>query len=693
MIPILFPSSATDFTTNGLGRLSDAITCKVIEERNGEYELQMRYPTSGNLYSKIQNEAIIVATPFYGGSKQAFRIYNIESDSKYTCTIRARHLSYDASYIPIRPFTAAGIDETIATLNSRDPYINPRGSTELITYSDDELFEKYRFRLDYATRYTFENDQMQALITFTLYFERDEDAQLVHPTSAVPIIVINGTRVGTWSTIPVFNDYKLSSTALVVEDYLIYDGPVPAEGALFEPSTITARILMAIEEDEETPYESDTSSGTLQLNPVGRYSVNLESNPFTIDTDIVNTETPYTQLYPRSLRECLGGDEGSLLDRFASRGTGEYEWDNYSIHFWEHRGADNGYKCLYGKNIVTLDREIDSEKLITGVVGTWEDPETGVYLYSDVQYADNKSDFAVNKTVVVDFSEDFNSTPTPSQLNAAAKIYADTQCILDDSIDLEFYDQNNQAVSLCDTITVKFEKIGVDVKVKVIKTIWDVLLERYDKITIGSLRSTLADTIYDQLQNVASIAARYTDNSLTAVRIVIDEDLGVVRSTIERVDSNVSDLGSDINDRFENEETGVLKQISDISQSYDTISATVSRIIEKDGIIDQAITTSQEQFAEYWELSTLKQSVSEDGQYIEEQKSYLQWNGSDASLTIGRSDSNVKTRTSNEGYQVLVGGEVSWQADADGSRNKKYMQAGRYKFVDEGTNGFSLIYE
>ena len=34
----LHESTETSFTTNGLGTLSDAITCEVTEERNGEFE-------------------------------------------------------------------------------------------------------------------------------------------------------------------------------------------------------------------------------------------------------------------------------------------------------------------------------------------------------------------------------------------------------------------------------------------------------------------------------------------------------------------------------------------------------------------------------------------------------------------------------------------------------------------------------
>ena len=46
MNPILFPEGQKSFDTNGLGRLSYAISCKVTEERNGQYELHREYHRS-----------------------------------------------------------------------------------------------------------------------------------------------------------------------------------------------------------------------------------------------------------------------------------------------------------------------------------------------------------------------------------------------------------------------------------------------------------------------------------------------------------------------------------------------------------------------------------------------------------------------------------------------------------------------
>ena len=107
MKPILFAENSTTFTTNGIGRLSDAISCIVIEERNGQYELEMVYPIDGQHYSDIGIRKIIVAIPSDGASLQAFRIYQMSKPINGKVTINARHITYDLSKNTSMPFSVA----------------------------------------------------------------------------------------------------------------------------------------------------------------------------------------------------------------------------------------------------------------------------------------------------------------------------------------------------------------------------------------------------------------------------------------------------------------------------------------------------------------------------------------------------------------------------------------------------------
>ena len=100
MIPILYKSTEAEFTSNGLGRLSDAISCTVEEERNGAYELTMEYPVYGVHYKDLQNARIIVAVPSDGADRQPFDIYDISRPISGRVTVKARHISYRLSRIP-----------------------------------------------------------------------------------------------------------------------------------------------------------------------------------------------------------------------------------------------------------------------------------------------------------------------------------------------------------------------------------------------------------------------------------------------------------------------------------------------------------------------------------------------------------------------------------------------------------------
>lgn len=103
MKPILFEYNETSFTTNGIGRLSDATSCIVTEERNGAYELAMEYPEGGQHANDIEIERIIWAKPAALMDPQPFRIYKITKPLNQLFKVYARHISYDLNYITVNP--------------------------------------------------------------------------------------------------------------------------------------------------------------------------------------------------------------------------------------------------------------------------------------------------------------------------------------------------------------------------------------------------------------------------------------------------------------------------------------------------------------------------------------------------------------------------------------------------------------
>lgn len=236
-----------------------------------------------------------------------------------------------------------------------------------------------------------------------------------------------------------------------------------------------------------------------------------EACPFEFWTD-VTTAGNYSQLIPASIRSRLGGVEGSILDTYG----GEYEWDGYTVKLHAARGADNGVTLRYGKNITDLTQEENISSTITGVCPYWAGTDgITVTLPEKVLSAESAANFPYPRTVPLDLSGEFEEKPTVEELRAKAQAYISKSGIGVPAVSLnvsfvalwQTEDYKDIAplerVRLCDTVTVLFEKLGVSAKAKVISTVYNVLLDRYDHIEIGDAKSTLAGTIASTNQTVA----------------------------------------------------------------------------------------------------------------------------------------------------------------------------------------------
>ena len=351
MIPVLYKANETEFNSQGVGCLTDCITCYVHEKLNGVYELKFTYPITGVHFSDIKVGAIVDAIPSDGKAVQHFRIDTITKPIGGKVTVEATHISYQLSYVPVKPFDAVGVLEAL-------------------------------------------------------------------------------------------NGLKENS---------------------------------------------------------------LTSNPFSVWTDISNTATKYSQQEPASFRQRLGGVAGSILDCFG----GEYEFDNYTVKLYAHRGTDRGVVIEYGKNLTDLEQEESIDKVITGIVPFWKasngDKVVSIETPIESEYA---SKYPFKRTVVKDFSSNFEEEPTVEQLRAYTESYIRNNCVGVPQVSLdvsfvaledteEYKSLSRERINLGDTVTVRFSELGVDAKAKVIEYKYDVLAERYDSLKIGSVRSSLASTIQE----------------------------------------------------------------------------------------------------------------------------------------------------------------------------------------------------
>lgn len=381
MIPILYDYAEKDFVTNGVGRLSDCISCVVTEERNGIYECEFEYPVDGAHFSEIKEGMIIACTHDDAGDIQPFDIYGHSAPINGVVTFYAHHVSYRLANAVVMPFTATSCVEAIL---------------------------------------------------------------------AIPNNLANGSEFTYW-----------------------------------------------------------TNKGTAG---------------------------DYENKVPTNVRGLLGGQQNSILDVY---GTGDYEFDKFMVRLYTNRGVDTGVQVRYGKNLIDLKDDLSEETSYNAVVPYWLsadgelvtlDEKLLVYngaIYKTTYLTDHElvilrteSDepievrYRVINAVPLDMSDAFEEAPTQEELRQAAtsRFESSNAWLPSHNISIDFvqlwqteeYKEYAplQRVRLCDTVSVYYPKLGVEaVKEKVIKTVFNVLLDRYDSIELGTLQTTLAQAIKGDVES------------------------------------------------------------------------------------------------------------------------------------------------------------------------------------------------
>lgn len=375
MIPVLYDNAERAFITNGIGRLSDCISCTVTEERNGIYEVEFEYPITGVRYNDIQEGCIVTVTHDDTGDIQPFDIYGRTAPINGIVTFYAHHVSYRLSDIVVGPCTAS----------------SPADALDKIKRNS-----------------------------------------------------INGNSFDFWTN-------KTGSGDFVVE-------------------------------------------------------------------------------VPDYARALLGGQQGSILDVY---GKGDYEFDRWTVKLYLNRGTDSGVEIRYGKNLSDIKHDIDISESYNAVVPYWASSDGDLVMlpekmliYSGATSRDttltdenfqiirdeNGQPIDITYTITdakpLDLSSEFQEAPTVEQLRSLAqtKLIESEGWVPDENITVDFVQlwQTEeyadyaplQRVRLCDTVSVYYPELGVEaVEAKVIKTVYNVLLDRYDSIELGTPQTTLAQAI------------------------------------------------------------------------------------------------------------------------------------------------------------------------------------------------------
>ena len=229
----------------------------------------------------------------------------------------------------------------------------------------------------------------------------------------------------------------------------------------------------------------------------------VPSNPFSYITDQDNA-TGYMAAadgVPRSVRQLLGGVEGSILDTY----RGEYKWDKWTVSLLSNRGVARDFTIRYGVDLTEYNEDIDYSESYSSVIPFWSGADAVVI--GDKQTASGATYTGREECVPLDLSDKFESKPTKAQLNTyASSFISSSNCTLPkQSITVSFVrlgDTVNYSAlanlykcQLCDTIKVDFPRYNMKGTFKIVKTVYDVLLERFTEMELGNLSTTLSEAL------------------------------------------------------------------------------------------------------------------------------------------------------------------------------------------------------
>lgn len=224
-------------------------------------------------------------------------------------------------------------------------------------------------------------------------------------------------------------------------------------------------------------------------------------------SDIINAQD-----YNISMTNCLNaiaGKEGSIIDTY---GTGaEILRDNENIHVLNRRGHDNGVVIEYGKNLEGFECTEDTTDLITRIYPfakkSTPDGETTITL--NEKFVDSPRINLYSHPYIRDvdltskFKDDEEITQSKLRL-IAEKYFIESKC---DIPKLTFnlkpvplskcvgFENLGEKLSLCDIATINHKIYGITTQAKVIKTVFNVLTDRYENIQLGDPKASLGDLI------------------------------------------------------------------------------------------------------------------------------------------------------------------------------------------------------
>lgn len=221
----------------------------------------------------------------------------------------------------------------------------------------------------------------------------------------------------------------------------------------------------------------------------------------------------------KNVQEALGGVQGSMLDNFG----GEYLFNNNQVRLLAKAGIERNVIIAYGKNLTDISQEESIENTFTSVYG-WAklDGEDGQIItlpetYLDSEYVNN---YTQRRIQMVDFSD--KKPENVSALREMVKSYIKTNKVGVPKVNIKtsYVDlassvmdeqlKNLEELDLCDWVTVLFNELNINTSAQIIKTVWNVTLDKFDSLELGEAATNMSKVISDSQPDTDKIIDQIT---------------------------------------------------------------------------------------------------------------------------------------------------------------------------------------
>ncbi|EMW6170803.1 TPA: phage tail protein [Enterococcus faecalis] len=218
----------------------------------------------------------------------------------------------------------------------------------------------------------------------------------------------------------------------------------------------------------------------------------------------------------KNAQEVLGGVAGSILDNFG----GEYLFNNNQVRLLAKAGTDTNVVIAYGKNLTDINQEESIESTYTSIygwakIGNGDDEKviTLPEIYIDSDYVNN---YTERRIQMVDFSDKEPKDVEALRGMVKSFIKSNNVGIPRVSIKASYVDlassvsdeqlKSLEVVDLCDWVTVAFNQLNINTTAQIVKTVWNISLDRYESIELGEARTDFAKVIEDSKENINSLS-------------------------------------------------------------------------------------------------------------------------------------------------------------------------------------------